>query len=86
MKIVFYKGGDSLSIVEIQMLLKGLIDPLSLVKLLAIIYAGRSREVHPNNLRVWYHTLVENGLMHKYRSRSLHLAFMLSDPERPQYY
>lgn len=61
---------------------KKILEPVPLVKILTIVNAGRSRDIHTNNFRVSCHTLVDNGLLQKYRSRSLHLAFTLSESGR----
>ena len=52
--------------------------PVPGVKLLRMINASRSAEVFPANFRASCHTLVHHGLLQKYRSESLMLAFSLT--------
>jgi hypothetical protein len=48
------------------------------MKLLGMLNLTRSSEIHDTNFRTSCHTLVANGLLSKYRSSSLMLAFTLT--------
>lgn len=61
---------------------KGREGPIPGVKLLAIINSVRSQPVFATNFRTSCHTLVKNGLLIKFRSNSLQLAFCLSETGR----
>ncbi len=57
---------------------RGRFDPVPGMTLLEILNRTRSTEVHDTNFRTSCHTLVTNGLLSKYRSSSLLLAFTLT--------
>lgn len=61
---------------------RGAAGPVPGVRLLKMINASRSAEVFPANFRASCHTLVDHGLLQKYRSESLKLAFSLTDEGR----
>ncbi|MEW5137376.1 hypothetical protein AB1Y39_09335 [Escherichia coli] len=52
------------------------------VKILEMINSARQSGIHGTNFRTSCHTLVENGLLNKYRNASLKLAFRLTDDGR----
>lgn len=51
-------------------------------KILEMINSARQSGIHGTNFRTSCHTLVENGLLNKYRNASLKLAFRLTDDGR----
>lgn len=57
---------------------RGKFDPVPCMTLLAMLNLTRSSEVHDRNFRTSCHTLVTNGLLSKYRSSTLMLAFTLT--------
>lgn len=57
---------------------RGRFDPVPGMKLLELLNLTRSSEVHDKNFRTSCHTLVTNGLLDKYRSSTLMLAFKLT--------
>mgnify|MGYP000007506319 FL=1 len=57
---------------------RGRFDPVPGMKLLGMLNLTRSSEIHDTNFRTSCHTLVANGLLSKYRSSSLMLAFTLT--------
>lgn len=57
---------------------KGKAGPVPSMTLLGMINRGRSAEVFPSNFRTSCHTLVDNGLLGKYRDEQLNLGFALT--------
>ncbi len=60
----------------------GKAEPVPGVKILEMINSARQSGIHGTNFRTSCHTLVENGLLNKYRNASLKLAFRLTDDGR----
>ncbi|EBD8899352.1 chromosome segregation protein ParM [Salmonella enterica] len=60
----------------------GKAEPVPGVKILDMINSARQSGIHGTNFRTSCHTLVENGLLNKYRNASLKLAFRLTDDGR----
>lgn len=58
---------------------KGKPGPVPSMALLGMINRGRAQEVFPSNFRTSCHTLVNNGLLHKYRDEQLNLGFSLTE-------
>ena len=58
---------------------KGKAGPVPSMTLLGMINRGRSAEVFPSNFRTSCHTLVDNGLLGKYRDEQLNLGFSLTE-------
>lgn len=58
---------------------KGNVSPIPNMQLLAMINKSRSQELFDTNFRVSAHKLNEHGLIDKYRSTSLKLAWGLTD-------
>lgn len=54
---------------------KGKAGPVASMALLGMINRGRDLEVFPSNFRASCHTLVDNGLLEKYRDEQLNLGF-----------
>lgn len=61
---------------------RGVVTPIPGVKLRDMVNASRSPAVYPANFRASCHTLVDHGLVEKYRGGSLQLAFRLTDAGR----
>lgn len=60
----------------------GKAQPVPGVKILEMINSSRHSGIHGTNFRTSCHTLVENGLLSKYRNTSLKLAFKLTEDGR----
>lgn len=61
------------------MMRKGIDGPVPAMKMLMIVNSGRLNPVADTNFRRSCHTLMQNGLLNKYRDRqSLMLAFSLT--------
>lgn len=58
---------------------KGKAGPVPGMTLLGMINRGRAPEVFASNFRASCHTLVDNGLLHKYRDEQLNLGFSLTE-------
>lgn len=58
---------------------KGQNAPIPAVDLLDIVNRGRSPEVFQSNFLTSCHTQVDNGYLHRYRNRSMKLAFGLTE-------
>ncbi|KZX00058.1 chromosome segregation protein ParM [Pseudoalteromonas luteoviolacea] len=61
---------------------KGNSNPVQSTVLLKLINSSRSSDIFASNLRESCHTLNGNGLINKYRSSSLKLAWKLTDKGR----
>ena len=57
-------------------------DPVPGMKLLEMLNLTRSKEINDRNFRISCHTLVTHGLLSKYRSSTLMLAFTLTTDGR----
>ena len=60
----------------------GKAEPVPGVKILEMINSARQSGIHGTNFRTSCHTLVENGLLNKYRNASLKLASRWTDERR----
>ena len=61
----------------------GKAEPVPGMKMLSMINSARQSGIHGTNFRTSCHTLVDNGLLDKYRDEtSLKLAFKLTDEGR----
>ncbi|WP_283631236.1 chromosome segregation protein ParM [Shewanella baltica] len=57
----------------------GKAEPVPGIKILEMINSARQSGIYGTNFRISCHTLVENGLLKKYRDTSLKLAFKLTE-------